>query len=149
MGTQMNAATAAAQEPNVYPIRREPPAVSTDTTPEERGELSRLGRFLHNLGAIEMANTSSTKPPGFYLNYSTVLFYITVLGFIAGGFYWTWQRGDESGYKRRDQEAVIEKLKAEQAAELKKLNDRLAGAEAQANNAQKTAQDAKDIHLAK
>lgn len=57
------------------------------------------GKRLYELGVItEMA--PSTKPPGFYVNYSQVLFYLTVIAAIAGGFWFMYDRIAESNYQR-------------------------------------------------
>lgn len=57
------------------------------------------GKRLYELGVItEMA--PSTKPPGFYVNYSQVLFYLTVIAAIAGGFWFMYDRIADANYQR-------------------------------------------------
>ncbi len=59
-----------------------------------------LQRRLLDLGVYEPMTAPKTAPPEIRINFTTVLFYIAVLSFIASGFYWTWQRGVESGIEK-------------------------------------------------
>lgn len=72
---------------NVKHIRGE----ALDSVPDDPSKPSWLTRRLYDLGVLEMV-TPSTKPPGFFLNYSTAAFYILVIATIAGGFWFTYDR---------------------------------------------------------
>ena len=90
MGIQMNEIVA---RPNTINF----PGYGVETARSE--VFNWRGRRLYELGVItEMA--PSTKPPGFYVNYSQVLFYLTVIAAIAGGFWFMYDRIAESNYQR-------------------------------------------------
>ena len=91
MGRHMNEAIAIN---NVKPIRGEFENAVND--PEDR-ELNWPGRRLYELGAIDMP---STKPPGFYVNYSQVIFYLTVIAAILGGFWFMHDRIATTNYQK-------------------------------------------------
>ncbi len=69
-------------------------------------------RRLWELGMVKSTN-EPTKPAGFYFNYSTALFYLTVLGFIAGGFWFAYEKAEQAGYERGKQEKEMEQLRQE------------------------------------
>lgn len=109
---------------NVKPIRR----MDTDDPSVRRPSF--LSRRLEELGVIDMA--PSTKPPGFYVNYSQVLFYLAVLGAILGGFWWTYDRIADANYQRgvadaekRQIERRMSDDKDEQEKKNKALNDEI------------------------
>ena len=91
---------------------------------QEENELSYLGRRLFEAGVIDMA--TSTKPPGFYVNWTTVTSLIIVVSAIAGLWWFTYQTANETGYQRGLQEAEkrqLQKQLDEQAAELKRTKE--------------------------
>lgn len=110
-----------------------PPAQVIELYPErmEASPVSRawLDQQLYNLG-IKTMESPETRPPGFYFNYSTAIFYVTIIALVAGGWWWSWQQADKNGYERATQEAEIRQLK-----------ERL-------NAAESDAKKAKDLQLA-
>lgn len=115
-------------------VRYFPPTEITEMPPADEPQApSWIKRRLTDLGVYSMANT---QPPAITLNYSTVLFYMTVLGFIAGGFVWTWQQGKVAGYEAGKQEVINQQL-----------IDRLTRAEAEAERSKTEAQKAKELQL--
>lgn len=107
-----------------------PVLVGSDT--DETRPLKWWERILHQLGVLTMA-TAPTRPPGFYVNISTVTFFIAVIGTIGGLWWFTWQTAQDVGYQRGkaeiEQKVLLERLaKSEQdAAEAKKLQTYSAG----------------------
>ena len=123
---EMNATTAPAKT-NVLPIRtpRHDPA---DAIPRRRywpwiqRRLVDLG-----IGTYDMAELEApTKPPGFYLNYTTASFYMGLIVVILGGFWFMYDRIDQNAFERGRQET-----------ELKQLQERLQKAEFDASEAKK------------
>ena len=84
-----------------------------------------IQRRLLDLGIYTMP-VIQPKQPGFYVNFTTIAALAVIIGFIAGGFWWTWQQGKIAGYETGKQEAINQQLA-----------DRLAKAEADAAAAQK------------
>lgn len=123
MGQQMNEAIARSNV-NYFPERQ-----STDD-PAVR-ELNFLGRRLHEAGVIEMA--PSTKPPGFFVNWTTVTSLVVVVSAIVGLWYFTWQAAEQAGYHRGKDEIEKQQLLKQiddakrDAAEAKKLQTYAAG----------------------
>ncbi len=68
-----------------------------------------IQRRLLDLGIIKMPN-ALPKPPGFYVNFTTIAALTVIIGFIAGGFWWTWQQGKLAGYEAGKQETVNQQL---------------------------------------
>lgn len=79
-------------------------------------ELSLLGRIFYNLGVIDMA--PSTKPPGFFVNWTTVTSIIVVVSAIVGLWYFTWQSAQQIGFDKGKAEA--EKMRLEKELEATK-----------------------------
>lgn len=82
----------------------------------EPHELSFLGRIFYNLGVTDMA--PSTKPPGFFVNWTTVTGIIVVLTTIAGLWWFTYQTAQQAGYQQGRADA--EKLRLEKELEATK-----------------------------
>lgn len=113
------------------------------TTKTDEHELSWFGRRLAELGVINDM-TTSTKPPGFYINYSTVTVIVLLLSSIAGLWWFTWNTAYQSGYQKAEYQAQIEQLQKEAADAKKKAEDAL---KLQTYNARQT--DNKDGHTKK
>ena len=64
------------------------PGGFTSTVEKPDDELTWLGRRLADTGIIEMP---STKPPGFYINWTTITSLVVVVSAIVGLWYFTWQ----------------------------------------------------------
>lgn len=71
-------------------------------------EVSWLTRRLYELGVLDMA--PSTKPPGFYVNWTTVTSLIVVVSAIVGLWYFTWQTAQQAGFEKGKQEAERQQL---------------------------------------
>jgi hypothetical protein len=114
---------------------------------EETRPLRWYERFLHNIGVLTMAN-APTRPPGFYVNISTVTFFIAVLGTIGGLWWFTWQTAQDVGYQRGKAEAerlvLLERLAKSEAdaAEAKKYQVYQSGV-ADTHNPQKKKEEKK------
>lgn len=104
---------------------------------EER--VSWFRQRLIDLGVIEMA--TSTKPPGFYVNFSTVTVIVLVVSAIGGLWWFTWQTAYQQGFQKAQYDAQIEQLQKESADAKKKAEDAL---KLQTYNARQT--DNKDGH---
>lgn len=115
---KMNGATATAfgQPGNVLPMRGVPddPTVRPPTWMERRAI---------ELGVIEMAS-APTRPPGFYVNWSTVTGIIAIIGVIGALFVYVWNTAHEQGAREAKIRQLEERLqKAEfDAAEAKKFS---------------------------
>jgi hypothetical protein len=121
---KMNGATATVYEPgNVLPMRGVPddPTVRPPTWMERRAI---------ELGVIEMA-AAPTKPPGFYVNFTTISFLIVVLSAIGGLWWFTWQ----TAYQRGERDAQIQAEREQSARERKALEERIVKAEEDARKA--------------
>lgn len=102
-----------------------------------------IKRRFYDLGVLNMAN-EPVRPPGFYLNYSTALFYLAVIASILGGFWFMHDRIDRGGYER----GVLDTEKKAQAETIKALTTDIQNAQASADEAKKlgiyAARDADD-----
>jgi hypothetical protein len=91
---------------------------------EADGELNYLGRRLSEAGIIEMA--PSTKPPGFFVNWTTVTSLVVVVSAIVGLWYFTWQAADNAGFERgrqaSEQKQLLERLQKTEE-ELRRTKD--------------------------
>lgn len=88
----------------------------------DSGELNYLGQRLYEAGVIDMA--PSTKPPGFYVNWTTVTGILALCVFIGGLFMFTWNTARDV-QRREDEVRHLQErlLKAEtDAAEAKKFS---------------------------
>lgn len=109
--------------PNGEVIAINRPMVASDT---EEVRASWWQQWLLDLNIFAMPH-SQTKPPGFYVNFTTIAALTVIIGFIAGGFWWTWQRGQESGIAIGEQRAINQQLQkqisdaAEAAAKAKDI----------------------------
>jgi hypothetical protein len=104
----------------------EMPGYKAQALPDETSTKEKRGWFfrrLVELGVFEMAD-SQPKPPGFYVNATTIIGFIIIAATITGLFLYAVQSARESGY---------EKGKAE--AERKALEIRLTKAEEDARRA--------------
>lgn len=116
MKARMNEATTA----KLYGLPRYESAgiPNEDSTEEKR---SWFFRRLVDIGVIEMAN-SQPKPPGFYVNFSTITVLITILVFFGGLSAWLWNVAYQKGQDDLEKKQILERLdKAEQ--EVKKAKD--------------------------
>lgn len=85
---------------------------------------TRWQRWAVNLGVLTMSNT---KPPAQF-NPTIILFYLAVVSAILGGFWWSYQRGDEAGAQRGRQEEKNQQLKEkidQQEKDLRIVNEKL------------------------
>ena len=80
-----------------------------------------LERRLSELGAIEMA--PSTKPPGFYVNWTTVTSLIVVVSAIAGLWWFTWQTAEQRGIEKGRIEAEKQQMQRQIDEQARKLAD--------------------------
>lgn len=88
------------------------PAMSEETRRQEKDEqLSWTFRRLYEAGVIDMS--PSTKPPGFYVNWTTVTSLIAVLSLIGGLFYFTWNTSASINFERGKASAEKEQLQRE------------------------------------
>lgn len=71
--------------------------------------LSWIKTRLYELGVIDM-ETQPTRPPGFFFNYSTALFYLAIIAAVCGGFWWTWQQASLAGYERGKQDIRLQMM---------------------------------------
>lgn len=85
----------------------------------EETELNFLGRRLYEAGVIEMA--PSTKPPGFFINWTTVTSLVVVISAIVGLWYFTWQTAEQRGIEK----GRIEAEKAQQQREMEKMQNNI------------------------
>lgn len=87
-----------------------------------------MERRLIELGVIEMAS-APTKPPGFYVNWSTVTGIIAILGVIGALFVYVWNTAHQQGIKDAEIRHLQMEIKKAQddAAEAKKLQTYSAG----------------------
>lgn len=108
------AATKAAEQPRTIQF---PGLANIAKEPKQPVEFSWAQRRLLELGVLLMPD-SPTKPPGFYINFSTITFIILVVGSIAGLWWFTWQKAEMTGYERGRQEV-----------EMKQMNERILKAE--------------------
>ena len=94
-------------------------AVLADDAEERRKVYSWLDRRLFELGIYAMPNEN--RPPGFYVNWTTITSLIVVVSAIVGLWYFTWKSADEAGFQRGKAEAekqqILDRLnKAEEDA---------------------------------
>jgi hypothetical protein len=88
-----------------YPVLVPEPTVSPTVEP------GWLARRAADLQLINMEHRDQTKPTtGLYLNYSSVMFYLSVIVIVAGGWWWSWSQADKNGYERGKQESEIRRL---------------------------------------
>lgn len=97
------------------------PITVDETTDESRPHTWKewlKAKGMRRLEELDMvrAKDEPTRPPGFFFNYSTALFYLTVLGFIAGGFWFAYEKAEQAGYERGKQEKEMEQLRQKLAA---------------------------------
>jgi hypothetical protein len=108
------------QQPKLYGL----PAYKSAAIPDESSTEEKRGWFFRravDLGVITMAN-SQPKPPGFFINFSTVTVLITILVFFGGLSMWLWNVAYQKGVDDFEKKQILERLdKAEQ--EVKKAKD--------------------------
>ena len=89
-------------------------------------EVSWLTRRLYDLGVLDMA-PSTQKPPGFFVNWTTVTSLVVVVSAIVGLWYFTWQtaelRGIEKGKAEAERKALEDKMAFEKAEQQRKIDE--------------------------
>lgn len=75
-------------------------------------EVSWLYRRLYDLGVLDMA-PSTQKPPGFFVNWTTVTSLVVVVSAIVGLWFFTWQTAEQRGIEKGKAEAEKERLEKE------------------------------------
>jgi hypothetical protein len=96
-----------------------------EVKPEPEDRVAFWRRFLLAIGVLSMSTTSQPKPPGMFVNFAQGTFYILVLTFIAGGFWFAYQRGVEVGDERGANRAEREAIERQREADKKLMDERL------------------------
>lgn len=100
------------------------PAYKSQALPNEDSTEEKRSWFFNRLvdiGVITMAN-SQPKPPGFYINFSTITVLITILVFFGGLSTFLWSVAYQKGQDDFEKKQILERLeKAEQ--EVKKAKE--------------------------
>jgi hypothetical protein len=85
------------------------PATTSEMSADDKEQWSWLDRRLYELGVYDMA-PSTSKPPGFFINWATVTSLILVVSAIVGLWYFTWQTAQQQGFEKGRQEAERQQL---------------------------------------
>lgn len=109
----------ALQRPTIYGV----PNYKSQGIPDETSTEEKRGWFfrrLVELGVLEMAD-SQPKPPGFYVNFTTIIGFIIIAATITGLFLYAMHVAQEAGYQNGKHEAEKQEtdrrlLKAEEDA---------------------------------
>lgn len=104
-----------------------PPRFSEMPTEDIEPKPSWFRQRLMDIGVL-MAPHTEAKPPGFFVNWTSLSAIVVIVGAIAGLWWFTWQQGQALGYERGKAEA-----------EKQQILDRLTLAEAEAKKAKDTA----------
>jgi hypothetical protein len=105
------------------------PAILPSVTGDQPAESpSWLKRRLYDLGVLAMANEPA-RPPGFFVNVTTLSIWIAIVASVLGGFWFMHQRIENDGYQR----GILEEQKKQQDGKLLDLQRQI----------DKTAEDAR------
>jgi hypothetical protein len=75
---------------------------------------------LYELGALAMSE-EPTRPPGFFVNWTTVTSLIIIVSAIAGLWFFTWQTAEQRGFEKGKAESEKQRLEKELEAVRKEI----------------------------